>query len=28
IATRYEKLARNFRAMLFLACTFIWIKLK
>ncbi|RDB36782.1 MAG: IS5/IS1182 family transposase, partial [Spirobacillus cienkowskii] len=27
-ATRYEKLARNFRAMLFLACTFIWIKLK
>jgi len=28
IATRYEKLARNFRAMLFLACTIIWAKLK
>jgi len=28
IATRFEKLARNFRAMLFLACTFIWLKLK
>lgn len=28
IATRFEKLARNFRAMVFLACTFIWIKLK
>ncbi len=28
IATRFEKLARNFRAMIFLACTFIWIKLK
>lgn len=28
IATRFEKLARNFKAMLFLACTFIWIKLK
>ena len=28
IATRYEKLARNFRAMVFLACSFIWAKLK
>lgn len=28
IATRYEKLARNFRAMIFLACTIIWAKLK
>lgn len=28
IATRYEKLARNFKAMVFLACTFIWLKLK
>ena len=28
IATRYEKLARNFKAMLFLACTFIWLKMK
>ena len=28
IATRFKKLARNFRAMLFLACTFIWLKLK
>ncbi len=28
IATRYEKLARNFKAMLFLACTIIWVKLK
>lgn len=28
IATRYEKLARNFRAMTFLACTMIWVKLK
>ncbi len=28
IATQFEKLARNFRAMVFLACTFIWIKLK
>lgn len=26
IATRFEKLARNFRAMLYLACTFICIK--
>ncbi|MBL0319530.1 MAG: IS5 family transposase [Alphaproteobacteria bacterium] len=25
IATRFEKLARNFKARLFLACTFIWI---
>ncbi|WP_376779986.1 IS5 family transposase [Stutzerimonas kunmingensis] len=28
IATRFEKLARNFRAMVFLACSFIWLKLK
>ena len=28
IATRYEKLARNFKSMLFLAATFIWLKLK
>lgn len=28
IATRFEKLARNFKAMLFIACTFIWVKLK
>lgn len=28
IATRFEKLARNFKAMLFIACTFIWTKLK
>jgi transposase len=28
IATRFEKLARNFKAMLFLACSFIWLKLK
>lgn len=28
IATRYEKLARNFKAMVFLACTMIWVKLK
>jgi transposase len=27
IATRYEKLARNFKAMVFLACSFIWAKL-
>jgi transposase len=27
IATRFEKLARNFKAMLFLACTFVWVKL-
>lgn len=27
IATRFEKLARNFKAILFLACTFIWLKL-
>lgn len=26
IATRFEKLARNFKSMLYLACTFIWIK--
>jgi transposase len=28
IATRFEKLARNFRSMLFLACTLIWANLK
>ena len=28
IATRFEKLARNFRAIVYLACTFIWLKLK
>lgn len=28
IATRFEKLARNFKAMTYLACTFIWLKLK
>lgn len=28
IATRYEKLERNFRAMVFLACTVIWVNLK
>lgn len=28
IATRFEKLARNFKAMVFLACTFIWLKVK
>jgi transposase len=28
IATRFEKLARNFKAMVFIACTFIWLKLK
>ena len=28
IATRFEKLARNFKAMLFIACAFIWVKLK
>ena len=28
IATRFEKLARNFKAMLFLACTFICLKSK
>jgi transposase len=28
IATRYEKLARNFQSMLFLACTLIWTRLK
>ena len=27
IATRFEKLARNFKSMLFIACTFIWLKL-
>ena len=28
IATRFEKLARNFKAMVFIACAFIWLKLK
>ena len=28
IATRFEKLARNFKSILYLACTFIWLKLK
>ena len=28
IATRFEKLARNFKAMVTIACTLIWIKLK
>lgn len=28
IATRFEKLARNFKAMVYIACTFIWLKLK
>jgi transposase len=28
IATRFEKLARNFKSMAYLACTFIWLKLK
>lgn len=28
IATRFEKLARNFKSMLYLACSFIWLKLK
>ena len=28
IATRFEKLARNYKAMLFIACTFISLKLK
>lgn len=28
IGTRFEKLARNFRATLFIACTFLWLKLK
>ena len=27
IATRFEKTARNFKAMVYLACTIIWIKL-
>jgi len=27
IATRFEKLARNLKAILFLDCTFIWLKL-
>jgi transposase len=27
IATRYEKLARNFRALVFIACTLIWVKI-
>jgi transposase len=27
IATRYEKLARNFKSMIYLSCTFIWLKI-
>jgi transposase len=27
IATRFEKLAGNFKAMLFIACAFFWMKL-
>jgi len=27
LATRYEKLARNFKAIVFIACMFIWLKL-
>ena len=27
IATRYDKLKRNFEAMLYLACSYIWLKL-
>lgn len=28
IATRFEKLGRNFKTMAYLSCTFIWLKLK
>jgi transposase len=28
IATRFEKLARNFKAFVYLACSWIWLKLK
>lgn len=28
IATRFEKLARNYKAMLFAACSFIWLKVR
>jgi transposase len=28
IATRFEKLARNFKAILYIACSIIWLKLK
>lgn len=28
IATPFDKLARNYKAILFIACTFIWLKLK
>jgi transposase len=28
ISTRFEKLARNFKSMVYMACTFIWLKLK
>lgn len=28
IATRFEKLARNYKAIVYLACTMIWLKLK
>lgn len=27
IATRFEKLARNFKAMIYIACSFIWLKI-
>ena len=27
VATRFEKLARNFRSIISLACTFVWLKL-
>ncbi len=28
VATRFEKLARNFKSILLFACTFIWLKLQ
>jgi len=28
VATRFEKIARNFKAVVVLACTFIWLKLQ
>jgi transposase len=28
IATRFEKLGRNFKAMAYIACSMIWLKLK
>jgi len=27
IATRFDKLSRNFKAMIYIACSFIWLKL-